>query len=138
MADILLQNAITWLLANATSIGAILGWVTKPLRDKLSQLDDRLKAVESRLADTPGNLGERLRELDLGSTRAQEELDGLRRQLDDVLSQVREAQQDLSCCVSDEEFKAYVSLSSGKIEKMVETLGFIRGRMRPSTPVERG
>jgi Skp family chaperone for outer membrane proteins len=129
MPDILLSNAITWVLANATSIGAIAQWVTKPLRDKLTQLDERVKAIETKLSDTPASLGERLRELDLGSERCREEHEQKEKALEDLVQQLRELQQDLNRCVSDEEFKAYVSVANGRMEKTLETLGWIRGRM---------
>jgi hypothetical protein len=136
MPDILLSNAITWLLANATSIGAIAQWVTKPLRDKLMQLDERIKSIEAKLTDTPTNLGERLRELDLGSERCREEHGQKGKALEDLVDQLRELQQDLNRCVSDEEFKAYVSVANGRMEKTLETLGYIRGRMGGSKASE--
>lgn len=136
MSDILLSNAITWLLANATSIGAIAQWVTKPLRDKLTQLGQEIadvrqdiREIKQKLVDTPTNLGERLRELDLASASCREEHGQKDKALEDLVEQLRELQQDLNKCVSDEEFRAYASVANLKMEKIVETLGWIRGRM---------
>jgi chromosome segregation ATPase len=134
MADILLQNALTWVVSNATSIGAILAWVTKPLRDKLKEHEEQIKALQAILKDVPVDLGDRLRQLDRNETQCQDAREEIRRQLDDFLEQLRQVQQDLNQCVSDEEFKGYVAVSNQKIEKVVETLGFIRGRLGSSAP----
>ncbi len=136
MADVLLQQALTWVVSNATSIGAVLLWLTKPLRDKLKDLGEQIKEIRQQLKDVPTDLGARLRELDIASTRCKDEHEATRRELDDVVRQFRELQQDFNACVSNEEFRAFAAMSNAKIEKVLEHLGFIRGRMRSGPPSE--
>jgi hypothetical protein len=51
MADELLTHIATWVAANGSSVGAILVWVSRPLREKLVVLEDRLAKLEKALGD---------------------------------------------------------------------------------------
>lgn len=135
MADVqIVNNLITWGISNATSIAAILAWVTKPIRDRISALEDWRRATDAKLADTPTSLGERLRELDKDATADEERNAALRRDVDKLEQQLGDAQDDVAQCVSQEEFRAYCNMVGQKIEKILETLSFIRGRTGgPST-----
>jgi len=111
-ASSLISHGLTWLAANGSSIGVIFGWVTKPLRDRLERVEKEVfgdpRASSAEIAG-PAELTRRVADLE-------HELRGLRDQL--------------TRTVTDDEFRGYITVASQKGEKLMETLAFIRGRLK--------
>jgi hypothetical protein len=130
MADELLTHVATWVAANGSSVGAMLLWVSRPLREKLVALEDRLAKLEKALGDPRSTLSpDVLSPSEL--TRAIEELRGWReKDIDEVRRLVRDMQANLNHLVSDEEFRGFITATNAKTDKILETLGWIRGRLK--------
>jgi small-conductance mechanosensitive channel len=145
MADELLQHAVTWLAANGTSVGGVLLWVTKPLRDKLEGLDARLAKLEKALGDprttlspdvlSPAELTRAVEDLREWREKEQDESRlALRRDIDKLSKDLRDVQTNMNRLVSDEEFRGFVSVTTSKTDKILATVGWIRGRLGGSRP----
>lgn len=144
-ASNLLQHAMTWLAANGTSVGGILLWVTKPLRDKLNALDDRLGKLEKVLGDprstlspdilSPAELTRAVEELrDWRESERDESRLALRRDIDKLNKELRDMQSNMNHLVSDEEFRGFVAVTTSKTDKILASVGWIRGRLGGTRP----
>jgi len=118
----------TWLSANGTSLFAVYRWLTAPIEAKIVALDKKLEekvaALDKRVEKVDGYVNPRASMVEHLPTvgelvRRLEELEQWRRDFDEFRASV----------VTDEEFRAYTTLASGKLEKLVETLGWIKGRL---------
>jgi hypothetical protein len=159
MADesVFLSHLATWVIANGTSIGTVLLWVTKPIRDKIANFEERLGQLEKALAApavfearlgaieklfgdprasmpdvaSPAELTRRMRDLEeWQAEESNESRTVLRRDIEETKRLLRELQQAMNHMVSDEEFRGYIAVTNQKTERIIESLGVIRGTLR--------
>lgn len=118
----------TWVVANGTSLLAVYRWLTAPIEAKIAALDkklaEELAKLDKRVEKVDGYVNPRASMVEHLPTvgelvRRLEELEQLRRDFEEFRASV----------VTDEEFRSYTTLASGKLEKLVETLGWIKGRL---------
>lgn len=123
-----LSYVATWLIANGTSIAVVWKWLTAPIHEKIATLEKvieaKLATFDKRLEKLDGYVNPRASMVDGAPTvseliRRVQELEAWRREYDEFRAEV----------VTDEEFRSYTTQFAGKIEKIVEALGWIKGRL---------
>jgi Mg2+ and Co2+ transporter CorA len=112
----LVSHGLTWLVANGSSIGTVFLWLTKPLRDRLDRIEKEVFGdPRSSSAEIAGPAE-------------------LTRRVADLEHELRALRDQLARTVTDDEFRGYISVANQKSEKLLETLGFIRGRLKGLRP----
>lgn len=130
-----LAYVVTWALANATALGSVYKWFTRPLEEKIASvarlLEDKLATLrtdldklDKRVEKVDGYVNPRASMVEHLPTvgelvRRLEELEEWRRDMDEFRASV----------VTDEEFRAYTVLVASKIESVLGKLGWITGRL---------
>jgi hypothetical protein len=118
----------TWVVANGTSLFSVYRWLTAPIEAKILALDKKLEekvaALDKRVEKVDGYVNPRASMVEHLPT-----IGELVRRLQELEQWRRETEEFRASVVTDEEFRSYTTLASGKLEKLVETLGWIKGRL---------
>lgn len=119
-----LLYVVTWLAANGSALGVVYKWLTRPLEEKIALINRELEKLDKRVEKVDGYVNPRASMVEHLPTvgelvRRLQELEEWRRDMDEFRASI----------VTDEEFRSYTALASSKLEKVVETLGWIKGRL---------
>jgi len=119
-----LAYVLTWLAANGTALGVVYKWLTKPLEDKIAAINRELEKVDKRFEKIDGYVNPRASMVEHLPT-----IGELVRRLEEVEQWRRDMEEFRASIVTDEEFRSYTTLAASKLEKVAETLGWIKGRL---------
>lgn len=127
-AEITPGLVVTWLLANGSAISVVWKFLTAPIHQKIETIEkyyaEKFATYDKRLEKLDGYVNPRASMIDSAPTVAElvrrvQELEAWQKEVDELKAEL----------VIHEEFRAYTATVAAKLEKLSETLGWIKGRI---------